>query len=88
VGCSRSHARRFPNSRSRVHPHAEVALQAGPGRSVGPAESSIALLHGAAEPDQDEHCHCHSLPPHFHSPAKQGATTEVPSNTTRNPVIQ
>jgi len=91
VGCSRPHARSFSNNRSRVHLHAEVALQAVPGGSVCPAESSMALLHGAAElllrrTDQHEHWVCCSLLPYFHSPAHQGATTEVPSSTTRKPV--
>jgi len=59
---------------------------------VGPAESSMALLHGAAElllrrTDQHEHWHCRSLHPYFHSPAHQGATTDVQSSRTRNTVV-
>jgi hypothetical protein len=56
---------------------------------VVPANWSMALLQGAVElllrrTDQHEHWHCRSLPLHFHSPAQQGATTEVLSSRTRN----
>jgi len=85
VGCSRSHAKNFPNNRSLVHLHADVALQAVP--AMAPDESSMALLQKAAElllrrTDQPEHGRFRSLPRHFDSPALE-QDGEVLSTTTR-----
>ena len=81
--CSRRYAKSFPNNRSRVHPHAEVAWQAVP--AMAPEESSMALLQKAAEllrrTDQPEHWRYRSPPPHFDPPARQDG--EVLSTTTR-----
>ena len=84
MGCSRPHARSFPNNRSLVHLYADVALQAVLG--MAPEESSMALLQKAAElllrrTDQPEHWRCRSPPPHFDPPAGQDG--EVLSTTTR-----